>query len=75
MSSNGPNERCLDEICSITVTVLSDSRPARIAMDTSLEGEISYEGDSVADLWSGRCRGKEEHEACFGGSDCVQEGF
>lgn len=31
--------------------------------------------DSVADLWSGPCRAREEHETCFEGCDCVEEGL
>ena len=33
--------------------------------DTSLKGEIPYEGVSVADLRSGRRRALEKHETCF----------
>ena len=75
MWSNGTNKRSLDEIFSIAVIVFSDPRPATIAMNTSLEGEILYEGDSIADLWVGLYRGKEEHETCFEGPYFVEEGF
>ena len=37
--------------------------------------DIPFEGDSVAGLWSGPCRAREEHETCFEGPDCVEEGF
>ena len=40
--------------------------------DTSLEGEIPYEGEGLADLWSESCRASEEHEVCFEGFECVE---
>ena len=39
-----------------------------------LKGEIPYEVDSVADLWSGNCRARE-HEICSKDPECIAEGF
>ena len=33
--------------------------------DTSMKGEILYEGDSVNDLWPRHCRALEEHETAL----------
>ena len=37
--------------------------------------EIAHEGDSVADVWSKRFRGREEHDNCFEGPNCAAERF
>ena len=58
---------------STTCALIQGERQPRLY--TSLEGSIPYEVDRVADLWSRRCRARQEHESCFEGHECVATGF
>ena len=49
-------------------------RQATVVTGISLEGEIPYDGDSVADLWSGSCSAREEQGSCFEGSESATDG-
>ena len=58
------------------LTIRLPMKPRPKAVTGHLSGRrVLYEGDSMADLWSRRSRAREEHEACFAGTECVTEGF
>ena len=42
---------------------------------TPMEGELTHDRESMANLWSRRCFAREEHETCFHSSGCVVDGF